>query len=61
MSCTRWAPATAFYLAAALTTAEAVVNAGEVIAKFTTRNIGTLEQRLAKAGADGAAKTAAAH
>jgi hypothetical protein len=42
-----------------VTTAEAVVTAREVIAKFTTRDIGTLEQRLAKAAADGAAKTAA--
>ena len=42
------------------TTAEAVVKARQVIAKFTTRDIGTLEQRLAKAGVDGAVKTAAA-
>ena len=41
------------------TTAEAVVKARQVIAKFTTRDIGTLEQRLAKAGVDGAVKTAA--
>jgi hypothetical protein len=42
------------------TTADAVVEARAVIAKFTTHNIGTLEQRLAKAAADGAAKTASA-
>jgi hypothetical protein len=41
------------------TTAEAVVKAREVIAKFTTRDIGTLQQRLAKAGVDGTVKTAA--
>jgi hypothetical protein len=42
------------------TTAEAVVEARAVIAKFTTHDIGTLDQRLAKAAADGAAKTASA-
>ncbi len=42
------------------TTAEAVIEARAVIAKFTTRDIGTLEQRLAKAAAEGAVKTAAA-
>ena len=42
------------------TTADAVAEARAVIAKFTTRDIGTLEQRLAKAAADGAAKTASA-
>jgi hypothetical protein len=36
-----------------------VVKAREVIAKFTTRDIGTLQQRLAKAGVDGTVKTAA--
>jgi hypothetical protein len=36
-----------------------VVKAREVIAKFTTRDIGTLQQRLAKAGVDGAVATAA--
>jgi hypothetical protein len=46
--------------AGATTTADAVVEAREVIAKFTTHDIGTLEERLAKAAADGAAKTAAA-
>lgn len=40
------------------TTADAVAEAKKVIASFTTRDIGTLEGRLAKAAADGAAKTA---
>jgi len=40
------------------TTADAVTEAKKVIAAFTTRDIGTLEQRLAKAAVDGAAKTA---
>jgi hypothetical protein len=37
------------------------VKAREVIARFTTRDVGTLEQRLAKAAADGAQKTASAN
>jgi len=40
------------------TTAEAVAKGREVIARFTTRDIGTLEQRLAKAAAGGKAAAA---
>ena len=43
------------------TTREAVLKARALIAQFTTRDIGTLEERLEKAAADGAVKTAAAH
>lgn len=41
------------------TTAEAVAEARKVIAKFTTRDIGTLEQRLVKAAAGSAMMAAA--
>lgn len=42
------------------TTADAVLKACEIIARFTTPDIGTLEQRLARAAADAATKTASA-
>lgn len=43
-----------------ITTAAAVAEAKNLIAQFTTTDIGTLEQRLAKAAADGAVKPSAA-
>ncbi len=43
-----------------ITTADAIPKAREIIARFTTHDIGTLEQRLAKAAADSATKTASA-